>query len=40
MHPYRLVKDNRTNLESSDPDKILDGDLDFFLESNIYKLNG
>lgn len=39
LHPYRLVKDNRTGEESSEPDKILNGDLDFFLESNLYKLN-
>jgi len=39
LHPYRLVKDNRTNHESSNPDKILDGDLDEFLESNLYNLN-
>ena len=40
LHPYRLVKDNRTNYESSNPDKVLDGDLDEFLESNLYNLNG
>ena len=39
LHPYRLVKDNRTNFETSDPDRVLDGDIDYFLESNIYKLN-
>ena len=39
LHPYRLVKDNRTAEESSDPDKILNGDIDNFLESNLYKLN-
>ena len=39
LHPYRLVKDNRTGEESSEPDKILNGDLDIFLESNLYKLN-
>ena len=38
LHPYRLVKDNRTGEESSDPIKILDGDIDNFLESNLYKL--
>ena len=37
LHPYRLVKDNRTNYESSDPEKILDGDIDDFLESSLYK---
>ena len=39
LHPYRMVKDNRTNFESSSPDKILDGDIDEFLESSLYKLN-
>ena len=39
LQPYRLVKDNRTNFESTSPDKILDGDLDEFLEQSLYKLN-
>ncbi len=39
LHPYRLVKDNRTGEESSDPDKILNGDIDNLLENNLYKLN-
>ena len=38
LQPYRLVKDNRTNFESSSPDKILDGDLDEFLEQSLYKI--
>ena len=38
LHPYRLVKDNRTNFESSNPDKILDGEIDEFLESSLYKI--
>ena len=37
LHPYRLVKDNRTNFESSAPDKVLDGDIDGFLESSLFK---
>jgi peptide chain release factor 2 len=37
LHPYRLVKDNRTNFESSNPDKVLDGDIDSFLENSLYK---
>ena len=39
LHPYRLVKDNRTGHESSNPDKVLDGEIDEFLESSLYKLN-
>ena len=38
LHPYRLVKDNRTNFESTNPDKILDGEIDDFLESSLYKI--
>ena len=39
LHPYRLVKDNRTNYESSNPDKVLNGAIDDFLESSLYKIN-
>jgi|TARA_B100001123_G_scaffold17952_1_gene20256 peptide chain release factor 2 len=39
LHPYRLVKDNRTNHESTNPDKVLDGEIDDFLESSLYKIN-
>ena len=39
LHPYRLVKDNRTNYESTNPDKVLDGEIDDFLESSLYKIN-
>jgi len=39
LHPYRMVKDNRTNFENSNPDKVLDGDIDIFLESSLYKIN-
>ena len=38
LHPYRMVKDNRTNFESSNPDKVLDGEIDDFLESSLYKV--
>ena len=37
LHPYRLVKDNRTNYESTNPDKVLEGAIDEFLESSLYK---
>jgi len=36
LQPYRLVKDNRSNHESSDPDRVLDGDIDQFLEKSLY----
>ena len=39
LHPYRMVKDNRTAHESSNPDKILNGEIDEFLESSLHKLN-
>ena len=39
LHPYKMVKDNRTNFESSNPEKVFDGDLDNFIESSLYKLN-
>ena len=38
LQPYRLVKDNRTSFESSNPDKILDGEIDDFLESSLYRI--
>ncbi len=38
LQPYRLVKDNRTNFESSSPDRILDGDIDEFLEQSLYQI--
>ena len=38
LQPYRLVKDNRTNFESSSPDRVLDGDLDDFLEESLYQI--
>lgn len=33
LNPYQMVKDHRTGIKSSQPDKILDGDLDKFLKS-------
>ncbi len=39
LHPYKLVKDNRTDVESTDPDSVLDGDLDEFLEAELRQLS-
>lgn len=33
LHPYKLVKDVRTNEESGNTDAVLDGDLDAFLKA-------
>ena len=38
LQPYRLVKDNRTNYESTNPDKVLDGEIDNFLERSLYQI--
>ena len=37
MHPYKLVKDLRTNHETSDVQAVLDGNLDSFIKE--YLLN-
>lgn len=33
LEPYKLVKDHRTNYESNEPDKVLDGDIMGFIDS-------
>ncbi len=35
MHPYSMVKDHRTNIETSNVNKVLDGDIDMFIEENL-----
>jgi peptide chain release factor 2 len=35
LHPYKMVKDLRTEVESTQPDKVLDGELDDFIEAEI-----
>ena len=35
LHPYQMVKDLRTDYETSSPDAVFDGDIDGFLESGI-----
>ena len=39
LHPYRMVKDNRTNYDNSNPDKVLNGEIDDFLENSLYNKN-
>ncbi|MBI4037256.1 peptide chain release factor 2 [Candidatus Daviesbacteria bacterium] len=39
LHPYHLVKDLRTNVETSDTDAVLDGNLDEFIESEVRGLD-
>ena len=38
LQPYQLVKDNRTNVESSSPDDVLNGEIGEFLESALINL--
>jgi peptide chain release factor 2 len=41
LHPYQLVKDLRTEVETSQSAKVLDGDLDMFLQASLaHRLKG
>ena len=39
LEPYKLVKDNRSNFESNDPDKILNGEIKEMLEYNLKNID-
>ena len=38
LHPYKMVKDHRTNYEESNPEAVLDGALDGFIEAELKKV--
>ncbi|MFO7302714.1 MAG: peptide chain release factor 2 [Acidobacteriota bacterium] len=37
LHPYRMVKDHRTKYQTSDVDRVLDGDIDAFIKTFLMK---
>ena len=37
LQPYQLVKDLRNNLENTDPESVLNGDINEFLEAALYQ---
>jgi peptide chain release factor 2 len=39
LHPYRLVKDVRTNFETSNTDRVLDGDIEDFILAYLKKIS-
>ena len=40
LQPYQLVKDLRNNLENTDPESVLNGEIDSFLEASLYTTKG
>ncbi|MEP7361582.1 MAG: peptide chain release factor-like protein, partial [Chloroflexota bacterium] len=38
LHPYQMVKDHRTNHETSATTEVLDGDLDAFMQAELERL--
>lgn len=38
LHPYQLVKDTRSGIETSNTSAVLDGDLDLFIQGNLLAL--
>jgi peptide chain release factor 2 len=39
MHPYKMIKDLRTNIETSNVDRVLDGDLNPFIQAELNRIN-
>jgi len=40
LHPYKLVKDLRTGVETSDTQRVLDGGLNEFMKAFLMKYSG
>lgn len=40
MHPYKLVKDNRTDTETSNVQEVMDGNLDIFIKAYLMEYGG
>lgn len=38
VHPYKLVKDHRTGIETTNTEKVLDGNIDRFIEARLKKV--
>jgi len=39
FHPYNMVKDHRTNVETSNTQSVMDGDLDAFIKAFLLEFN-